>query len=85
MITYYLQRDLFEKVEPALRPGGLMLVIVHTPSLGEQPNYKRAAPGELKILFSDWEVQYYYEGSSRDPAHKRPVAEIVVRKPVSPY
>lgn len=80
VIAYYLQRDLFAKIAPALRPGGIALVIVHTPDPGQKPSYKRAAPGELKELFMDWDVLYYYEGASRDPAHHRPVAEIVARK-----
>jgi SAM-dependent methyltransferase len=80
LIAYYLQRDLFAKIGPALRPGGIACVIVHTPDPGEEGSYKRAAPGELRELFADWDVLYYYEGASRDPAHRRPVAEIVARK-----
>jgi tellurite methyltransferase len=80
VIAYYLQRDLFAKVRPALHSGGIVLAIVHTPEPGEKPSYKRAAPGELQEFFADWDVLYYYEGASRDPAHHRPVAEIVARK-----
>jgi tellurite methyltransferase len=80
VIAYYLQRDLFPKIGPALRPGGIALVIVHTPDPGEEPSHKRAARGELRELFADWDVLYYYEGASRDPAHRRPVAEIVARR-----
>src|ERR1700756_783727 len=80
VIAYYLQRDLFEKMMPKLRANGLILAIVHTPDPGEPPNKKRAAPGELRQIFADWDVLHYYEGPSRDPAHHRPVAEIVARK-----
>jgi hypothetical protein len=63
-----------------LRKNGVAFVIVHTPEKGEQPNYKRAAPGELRSIFAGWEILHYYEGPSRDPAHRRPVAEIVARR-----
>lgn len=80
VIAYYLQRDLFPKVKAALRPGGVVLAIVHTPEHAEQGSEKRAAPGELRGYFAGWEILHYYEGASRDPAHRRPVAEIVARR-----
>ena len=79
VIAYYLQRDLFAKLEGTLKSSGVVLAIVHTPERGEPPNDKRAAPGELRTLFAGWEILHYYEGASRDPAHRRPVAEIVAR------
>jgi tellurite methyltransferase len=82
LIAYYLQRDLFDKVKAAVRPGGVVLAIAHTPEPGETWNEKRAAPGELHKFFKDWEVLWEYEGPSRDPAHRRPVAEIVARRAV---
>lgn len=81
VIAYYLQRDLFAKVKSALRPNGVVLAIVHTPETGEAATSKRAALGELRGFFADWEILHYYEGVSRDPAHRRPVAEIVARNP----
>ncbi len=82
VIAYYLQRDLFAKVKAAVRPGGLVLAIVHTPEPGERHSQqKRAAPGELRTFFNGWEILHDYEGPSRDPAHRRPVAEIVARRP----
>lgn len=80
VIAYYLQRDLFAQLRPALQSGGVVLAIVHTPEQGEQPGYKRAAPGELRKTFAGWEILHDYEGPSRDPAHRRPVAEIVARR-----
>ncbi len=80
LIAYYLQRDLFVKVKAAVRPGGLVVAIAHTPESGEQWSEKRAAPGELRGFFNDWEILWEYEGPSRDPAHRRPVAEIVARR-----
>jgi SAM-dependent methyltransferase len=80
VIAYYLQRDLFTQLKPALRKDGIVLAIVHTPNEGEQPSYKRAAPGELRSIFAGWEILHSYEGPSRDPAHRRPVAEIVAQR-----
>lgn len=79
VIAYYLQRDLFPRAKAATKPGGIVIAIVHTPEPGEPATQKRAAPGELRTFFDDWQVLHYYEGPSRDPAHKRPVAEIVAR------
>ena len=81
VIAFYLQRNLFAKVKTAVRPGGLVLAIVHTPEAGEKRSDKRAAPGELRGFFTGWEILRDYEGPSRDPAHRKPVAEIVARLP----
>ncbi len=80
LIAYYLQRDLFTKVKAAARPGGMVLAIAHTPEPGETWSEKRVRPGELRGFFNDWEVLWDYDGPSRDPAHRRPVAEIVARR-----
>jgi SAM-dependent methyltransferase len=80
LIAYYLQRDLFAKAKAAVRPGGVLVAIVHTPEPGEACSEKRAAPGELRTFFNDWSVLWEYEGPSRDPAHRRPVAEIAARR-----
>ncbi len=80
VIAYYLQRDLFPLLKPALRPSGVVLAIVHTAEKGEEPSYKRAIPGELRSIFAGWQILHYYEGASRDPAHHRPVAEIVAQR-----
>lgn len=83
LIAYYLQRNLFPLVKRAIRPGGLILAIAHTPEPGENWSEKRAAPGELRSLFASWMILHDYEGPSRDPAHHRPVAEIVAQRPES--
>jgi tellurite methyltransferase len=80
LIAFYLQRHLFAKAKTALRPGGVVVAIAHTPEPGEKWNEKRAAPGELRQFFHGCEVLWEYEGPSRDPAHRRPVAEIVARR-----
>jgi len=83
LIAYYLQRDLFAKVKAAARPGGVVVAIAHTPESGEKWGEKRARPGELRRFFNGWEFLWEYEGPSRDPAHRRPVAEIAARRVVS--
>ena len=81
LIAYYLQRDLFPKAKAAVRPGGILIAIAHLPEPGESWSEKRAAPGELRAFFEDWEILWEYEGASRDPAHRRPVIELVARRP----
>ncbi len=78
---YYLQRSLFPRIRAGVRPGGVAIAIVHITNPGEEPNYKRAAPGELRTFFSGWEILHDYEGAPRDSAHRCAVAEIVARKP----
>jgi SAM-dependent methyltransferase len=73
LTSYYFQRDLFPAMRAGVRPGGLLVAIAHIP--------ERAAPGELRTFFDGFEILHDYEGPSRDPAHKRAVAEIVARKP----
>jgi tellurite methyltransferase len=81
VIAFYLQRSLFGAVKAAARPNGLVLAIAHTPEDAGDLSDKRAAAGELRRFFAEWEILHDYEGPSRDPAHRKPVAEIVARKP----
>lgn len=83
VIAYYFQRDLFPIAKAAVRPAGLLLAIAHTADPGETPNPKRVEPGELRSIFQGWEILYEYEGPSRDPAHRRPVSELVARRPTA--
>ena len=80
---YYLQRGLIPAVKDGVRPGGIAIVIVHLVEPGEETTYKHAAPGELREFFADWEILHYFEGQPADAAHKRAVAEVVGRKPIS--
>jgi SAM-dependent methyltransferase len=80
LIAYYLQSDLFPKAQAATRVGGTLITIAHLPEPGESWSEKRAAPGELREFFKDWEILWEYEGASRDPAHHRPVVELVARR-----
>lgn len=80
-ICYYLQRDLFESAKQGLAPGGVLIAIVHIAAPGEQPTHHRLGPGQLAPYFRGWEILHDYEGQPNDPAHQRPVAEIVARRP----
>ena len=83
-ICYYLQRGLFESAKSGLAPAGVLLAIVHIAAPGEQPTNHRLATSELAEYFRGWEILHHYEGHPSDPAHLRPVAEIVVRRPITP-
>ena len=81
VIAYYLQLDLIESAKAALRPGGVIIVIVHMTAQGEEPTKHRLRPGELIRCFEGWEILHSLEGQPEDAAHRRPVAEIAVRRP----
>lgn len=79
---YYLQRSLIPKMKSGLRPGGIVILIVHLAD-ADQPHGTptRARPGELRAFFEDWKILHEYEGKSREACHQRPVAEVVAKKP----
>ena len=81
IICYYLQCDLIEPAKQGVRPGGVLLIIVHTTEGDEQPTEARLRPGELALYFTGWEILHSYEGKPNDPAHRRSIAEIVARRP----
>jgi SAM-dependent methyltransferase len=83
VMSYYLQRDLFEPAKHGAVPGGIVLAIVHITEPGEEPTYKLLRPGELRTYFAGWEILHSYEGNPEDPAHQRAVAEIAARRPAS--
>ena len=79
---YYLERGLIPLMKAGLRPGGLLIMIVHLAERDQpQGTPARALPGELRSYFPDWTILHYYEGDSNEPCHQRPVAELVTRKP----
>jgi SAM-dependent methyltransferase len=77
VISYYLQRDLFERARRGVVPGGVLLAIV---LLGE--GRFRAEAGELRGYFADWEILHDREGAPGDSSPHRAVAEIVARRPL---
>jgi SAM-dependent methyltransferase len=78
---YYLQKNLFEPAKRGVVPGGILIAIVHINAQGEEDGPYRLRPGELQQYFTDWEVLHLREGKACDLFHRRPVAEIVARKP----
>jgi tellurite methyltransferase len=82
-ICYYLQLDLIDCAKAGLKPGGVLIVIVHIGEEGEPPSKHRLRhhlqPGELIRHFDGWEILHSFEGRPEDAAHKRSVAEVAVR------
>lgn len=81
-ICYYLQHDLFEPAKQGVKPGGILLAIVHILEPGEPPRKNRLAPGELQNYFQGWRILHLYEGKPNDSAHHHAVAEIVAKRPM---
>lgn len=84
-ICYYLQLDLIDCAKAGLKPGGVLIVIVHISDEGEPPSQHRLQPGELIRHFEGWEILHSFEGRPEDAAHKRSVAEVAARAPVGPF
>ena len=84
VISYYLQRDLFEPAKQGVKPGGVLIAIVHITEPGEEPTYKCLRPDELAPYFAGWEILHQYEGQPNETGHRHAVAEIVARRPESP-
>jgi tellurite methyltransferase len=82
LIAYYLQRNLFEPAKAGLKPGGILIVIVHTVEPGEESTDRRVKPGELLSYFEGWEILHQYEGQPNDFPHRRRSAELVARRPI---
>jgi len=76
VISYYLQRDLFEPAKRGVVPGGVLAAIV---LLGEGRFSLRT--GELRAYFSGWEILHDREGNPADSPEHWAVAEIVARRP----
>ena len=86
VMTNFLLRDLYEPLQDALTPGGLLvfetLARCHVDELGHSfnPDYL-VAPGELAQAFARLEVVDQHEGVAQRSGHPRGVAGIVARKP----
>lgn len=82
VMCYYLQRNLFQEAKRGVKPGGILISIVHITEPGEEAGPHRLIPGQLEQFFSDWEILHRYEGKPNDSAHHRAVAEVVARRPL---
>jgi len=84
---YYLQRDLFPAICAGVRPGGLIIAIIHM--LDDSADVKPMNPayllrsGELAGFFAGWRILHAREGKPVDALHKRAVAEIVAQRPIA--
>jgi tellurite methyltransferase len=82
---FYLQRDLFPRIQRGVRSGGIVIAIIHM--VDETPDVKPMNPayllrsGELRAVFAGWRIPHDYEGKPADSAHRRRVAEIVAIRP----
>ncbi len=84
---YYLQRDLFAAMRSGTKPGGAFVAAIHLNDGNPDAKPHNPAfllePGELKTLFSDWEITYYREGASDESGHHHDTAYLIARKPVA--
>jgi tellurite methyltransferase len=79
---YYLLRGLIPGMKSALRPGGLLVAVVHLADADQpQGTPARAYPGELRAFFEGWSILHYREGEPEERCHRHGVAELVARKP----
>lgn len=79
-ICYYFQRNLIERCNDGLAPGGVMVAVALLMEPGKELSTFRLQPGELRAYFADWEILHYSEGSDAWQHH---VAGLIARRPVS--
>ena len=81
----YLHRPLFPALRGAIQAGGLIIYETFTVDNRQfgRPNNPDflLRTGELKSIFSDWDIVHDFEGVLQNP--ERAVAQIVARKPPS--
>lgn len=81
----YLHRPLFPALMRAVMPGGIVIYETFTTEnrrfgRPNNPDFLLKS-GELRKIFEDWEIVFYFEGDLPNP--DRNVAQLVVRKLVS--
>jgi len=83
MVFRYLHRPLFEAIKKAVRPGGFVIYETFTTENRAFGRPHRAdfllVKDELKKVFEDWEIVFYFEGIQQNP--DRAIAQIVCKKP----
>jgi len=82
-ICYYLQRNLFEPAKRGVKPGGILISIVHVSESGQEQRRIVCAPENWKCFFKGWEILHRHEGVANDAPHRRAVAEVVARRPLA--
>jgi tellurite methyltransferase len=66
VVARYLQRDLFDTIKASIAPGGFVIYETFTVAqlargVGPKSPDHLLRPGELRMLFDDWEVVFYEE------------------------
>jgi tellurite methyltransferase len=85
-VFYYLQRDLFSEIRAGVKTGAVVAAIHLNDGKPEARPSNPAfllEPGELRRLFSDWEIEYYREGASDEEGHHHDTAFLICRKPLT--
>ena len=83
----YLQRDLFPAIRGGVRPGGIVIAIIHL--VDPSPDVKAMNPefllrsGELREFFAGWDILHDFERKPAGSPHERAVAEIAARRPIA--
>jgi len=80
-VFYFLHRPLFAEIRRAVRPGGMFVAAIHVRSARDEEGRFLLEPGELRALFSDWEIVHSREGAAAEANHLHGVAELIARKP----
>lgn len=80
VVSYYLQRDLFEPIQRGLKPGGIAIIIVHVFEPGQENSRFSLHPGELLEHFRASTVLIYEEGKPEIHPQVRATARIAVQR-----
>jgi SAM-dependent methyltransferase len=80
-VFYFLHRPLFAQIRRAVRPGGMFVAAIHVRSVRDEQGQFLLEPGELRALFSDWEIVHSREGAAAESNHRHGAAELIARKP----
>lgn len=82
IVFRYLHRPLFDALKQAVKPGGVVIYETFTEQNKQfgRPNRDQflLKKDELKILFKDWDILFYFEGIKQNP--DRAIAQIVCKK-----
>jgi SAM-dependent methyltransferase len=85
---YYLERSVFDFIKKSLKPGGLLFFETMTVDMvsvrPEIPPERLLQPGELALVFAEWEPLYAFEGwIDSEHGKKKAVSQMIVRRPFS--
>ena len=69
-VFYFLHRPLFAEIRRAVRPGGIFVAAIHVRSARDEEGRFLLEPGELRALFSDWEIVLSREGAAAESNHR---------------